>query len=37
MSDIELKTVASSLVVDPNQPRRDFGDESELKKNKIPL
>lgn len=38
MSDIELKTVAtSSLVVDPNQPRRDFGAESELKKNKIPL
>lgn len=38
MSDIELKTVpTSSLVVDPNQPRREFGAESELKKNKIPL
>lgn len=38
MSDIELKTVAtSSLVVEPNQPRLDFGAESELKKNKIRL
>lgn len=34
----ELRQVSiGSLLVDPNQPRRDFGRESELKKNLAPL
>ena len=34
----ELRQVPiGSLIVDPNQPRRDFGRESELKENLAPL
>ncbi len=38
MSDAEYKLVPTgALVVDPNQPRRDFGREAELKENRLPL